>query len=458
MSSAPDVLPAPPALRFPALDTPALERAQLALLVGTAATGVLSIFAGQLGLTLAVLVFLVRLFTGRARLTATAVDAPMLALAVWTMLSASFSPDPAASHRGVKQLVLFALFHVAVDSLTDEDRRERLLDGLLLGGLVLGTGALLQYVFLGYRDNDHRPHSFLGHYMTMSGLCMGTAVLAAARWLFPSFPGARPRPGRRDLAALGVLGAAFAVHTAARGLDVFGVEVERLFVAGVAATALGLALGRTPWPDGGTRTLLTILAFTACTGGLLVSRTRNAWLGVIVGLGILALLRAPRLLWLLAGGIVVALLLPPVQERLKWDPSSTDRTMMWAAGTEMIRDKPVFGQGPQMILRVYPAYRLPDAPNAAAPHLHDNVMQVAAERGIPGLIWWLWWMAAILAAAFQAARRPNPGWAGPAAFAVLAALMTGGLFEYNFGDSEVLMFLLIVSALPFALRRTSAAA
>jgi hypothetical protein len=31
--------------------------------------------------------------------------------------------------------------------------------------------------------------------------------------------------------------------------------------------------------------------------------------------------------------------------------------------------------------------------------------------------------------------------------------MTAGLFEYNFGDSEVLMFTLLVAAMPYALRR-----
>jgi hypothetical protein len=32
-------------------------------------------------------------------------------------------------------------------------------------------------------------------------------------------------------------------------------------------------------------------------------------------------------------------------------------------------------------------------------------------------------------------------------------VLVAGLFEYNFGDSEILMFLLLVSSLPYALRR-----
>jgi hypothetical protein len=31
--------------------------------------------------------------------------------------------------------------------------------------------------------------------------------------------------------------------------------------------------------------------------------------------------------------------------------------------------------------------------------------------------------------------------------------MAAGLFEYNFGDSEIFMFALMLSALPYALRR-----
>jgi hypothetical protein len=47
----------------------------------------------------------------------------------------------------------------------------------------------------------------------------------------------------------------------------------------------------------------------------------------------------------------------------------------------------------------------------------------------------------------------GPGWGAPASLAILTAVMMAGLFEYNFGDSEVLMFVLLLAALPYALRR-----
>ena len=168
-------------------------------------------------------------------------------------------------------------------------------------------------------------------------------------------------------------------------------------------------------------------------------------------------MRIPRALWALAAvvGIILVLRPAPVMDRLTLtDASSKDRYYMWQAGIDMIREKPVFGQGPGMILTVYPDYRWPGAPNAMAPHLHDNALQIAAERGLPCLAWWLWWVAAAMGDAYRERRRGGlRAWVAAVAFAFLAAFMAAGLFEYNFGDSEIFMFALLLSALPYALRR-----
>ena len=47
-------------------------------------------------------------------------------------------------------------------------------------------------------------------------------------------------------------------------------------------------------------------------------------------------------------------------------------------------------------------------------------------------------------------------WPALAALGVLVAVLAAGLFEYNFGDSEVLMFVLLTASLPYALRRQRA--
>jgi len=425
-----------------------------------AATCLVSIFAAELFLAVALAVYLARLVLRQTRLARLPLDGPILAFAVWTLLSASFSRDPVVSHESAKKLLLFALLYLAADAMQSEDMRERILDAALLGGVALATEALIQFYALGYNTLNQRPRGFLGHYMTMSGLLMGVLVVAAARLAFHAGPW--PRPSRRDLQALVVLAAAFAALTGLQAADLFALEGERLVVAALAAAAGALAVTRGPWPGTSARVLLTGLAAPLSAWALLVSRTRNAWIGAVIGLGALAVLRAPRTLWLLPGAAALLLIFrpAPVMERLTLnDPSSRDRYFMWQAGIDMIRDKPVFGQGPRMVEVVYPEYRWPGAPNPTTPHLHNNALQIAAERGLPCLAWWLWWVAAVMGDAYRETRKGalGTGWVAPAALASVAALMAAGLFEYNFGDSEVLMFTLFISALPYALRRERAA-
>jgi O-antigen ligase len=294
--------------------------------------------------------------------------------------------------------------------------------------------------------------------MTASGLVMAVLVIAAARLAFHDGP--FPRPSAPDVRALTVLAGALCAMTVFQVFDLFAVEAERLFVAGLAAAGAWMALSRGPWPSAGTGAFLAMLVVPIASWAVVISRTRNAWLGTIVGLGVVAIVRAPKLLWGLAAAVAILVILrpAPVVGRLTVvDASSVDRYYMWQAGIDMIRDKPVFGQGPGRILAVYPEYRWPAAPNAQQPHLHDNALQIAAERGLPCLAWWLWWVAAAMGDAWREVRG-GAGWAAVAALAFLAAFMAAGLFEYNFGDSEILMFTLLVSALPYALRRERGAA
>jgi len=178
--------------------------------------------------------------------------------------------------------------------------------------------------------------------------------------------------------------------------------------------------------------------------------------GFVVNAILPARLRLPFFVALSMAAALVVLGPARILDRLTLtDVSSRDRYYMWQAGIDMILDKPVFGQGPGMILTRYPGYRWIEAPNPQTPHLHDNALQIAAERGLPCLVMWLWLVAAGMADAYREARRglSGPGWVAGAALAVLIAVMTAGLVEYNFGDSEVLMFTLLVAALPYALRR-----
>jgi hypothetical protein len=85
-------------------------------------------------------------------------------------------------------------------------------------------------------------------------------------------------------------------------------------------------------------------------------------------------------------------------------------------------------------------------------------VQIAAERGLPALGAWLAFVAVALfdlARAWRTGRHPV---LVAAALAAMAAMLAAGMFEYNFGDSEFLMMLLLVVTLPFAAARAPRAA
>jgi hypothetical protein len=71
---------------------------------------------------------------------------------------------------------------------------------------------------------------------------------------------------------------------------------------------------------------------------------------------------------------------------------------------------------------------------------------------------WIWFVAGAaidLKRLFDSAGPRR--WLPAAGLAVVVAMLTAGLFEYNFGDSEFLMLFLFLITLPFAASRSAAA-
>jgi len=139
------------------------------------------------------------------------------------------------------------------------------------------------------------------------------------------------------------------------------------------------------------------------------------------------------------------------------DTSGWDRVYMLEAGSRIVKNHPFLGVGPEMVSEVYPIYVEPDARRHDNPHLHNNLIQVAAERGLPALLAFLWFVGASLCLAIRELRRTSGrGTARALAAGALAVLLSGlvaGLFEYNFGDSEFQMLFLFAMSIPPILKR-----
>src|SRR4029079_5004466 len=95
----------------------------------------------------------------------------------------------------------------------------------------------------------------------------------------------------------------------------------------------------------------------------------------------------------------------------------------------------------------YADYRGDDAVNKINPHLHNNPLQIAAERGLPALAIWLLFIVAVCRDLQRRFASGSQRFLAAAALASVIALLTAGLFEYHIGDSELL------TVFPIVLRR-----
>jgi len=206
------------------------------------------------------------------------------------------------------------------------------------------------------------------------------------------------------------------------------------------------------------------LMLPALAAALAVGFLRNAWVGACAGIAVLLVMRDFRLTAILPVAVAGFLGFAPVRFVQRFysifdmnDVTVRDRFGMLRAGEHIVRDYPITGVGPEMIARVYPQYRAPDALLQITPHLHNVPLQIAAERGLPALAFWIWFIAAVLAgswALFRSAPREGPQrFLAAAAIGAVVSMLGAGMFEHNFGDSEFLMLFVALITLPFAVTK-----
>jgi O-antigen ligase len=371
-----------------------LEQIGLWSLVGIVATMQLSIAAAQILLTIAVAAWLASHIARSERLDAPPFFWPLVAYAALTLASAGFSLDPEVSFTDCKQLVLLMLVPLTYD-LARGARAHSVLSVVLTIGAASAFVGIVQYGVLNFDGLGRRPQGTLSHWMTYSGTLMLVICGATARLLYGTS---------------GRLWAAFVMPA-----------------------------------------LLVALSLTL---------TRGAWVGVAVGIAVLLLSRDFRLLAVLPIVLAIGVVLAPqaLMDRVysifdRNDLTSRDRVAMLQAGAAIVKDYPLMGVGPDQIERVYPNYRVPDAVKANNLHLHNVPMQIAAERGLPALGAWIWFVVTAGAGLWRLLRTSRHKSLAAAGIGAMAAMLAAGLTEYNFGDSEFLMLLLVIITLPFAANR-----
>lgn len=383
-----------PVLVHPSSPTARLEQVAYGGLLAVVATVYFSIAAAEIFLAVTLLCWIALLVVGRERLELPPFAWPLAGYMAWTLLAVAFSLHPARSLSDQRELLLF-LIVPAVYRIARGKRALTVLEVLISIGAISALVGVFEYGVLNYDTLGRRPQGTLGHYMTYSGTLMLAIGAATARVLF--------RKEQRTWPAL---------------------------VLPVLVVALSLTF------------------------------TRSAWVGACVAVGLLFVLKDLRLLGVLPVLAAIFFATAPAALTARVystfnlnDPTNRDRLAMAQAGLHMVRDHPIFGLGPAMVAEVYPEYREPDAVEPLNPHLHNVPMEIAAERGLPALALWIWFVLAAALALWRRFRNgPYPALAG-AGLAALASMLAAGLFEYNFGDSEFLIPFLVLITLVFAAER-----
>lgn len=353
-----------------------------------------SIFLSQtlLGLGLAALLL------SRRKLEAPPAALPLGLFAVWTLASLALSPAPVLGMPQVKKFYIFFIVPAAYTAFRNATQVHRVFRALFLAGSAAAVLAIVEFGLYYHSLHSNydfysayakaRITGFMGHWQTFSGEQMLVLALLLAFLLC---------------------------------------SPKRPWWTWAAAAVIGLSL--------------------------LLSFTRGVWLGCLAA-GVYLLWHVRRR-WVAAipAGLIVLYLVSPavVKARIRSlvdtssDSSNQARLLMTRTGMNMIRRHPLFGVGPNGVQYHFDEYRPPGrAPEAWYGHLHSNYLQIAAERGLPCLAFFLW----MLLAAARDQRRlvariaPDFRYIPHGIGAAIAAVLVAGLFEYNFGDSEVAMLLL----------------
>jgi O-antigen ligase len=394
------------------------------VLLGSFVVGLgFSITLSETALALLTLLWLWRLRDAEARRAQVwPLWAPVLAFSGLSLVSALASGHAAQSLLASKGLLLASALYVTADALPDGSAADRFLWALA----VVSAGAAL-----------------VG--LVQVGLCPGPEPVD---WW--------PR---------------FIYHRCERAHGFFSIYMT---LAGVLTLVLLATLPRVVQGRG--FRAASALLWLVSLAGLIATYTRGAWLGVAAGVA--AVLPAFRRGWIVVGVLVLVfagLLLVPYEVRIQYrtlvelrhriltmaDPREAgiqERRFMWESGAAMWRERPLLGWGPGGVKREYERYARPEASKKRTGHVHNTPLQILVERGVLGLAAWLSIWAVFYARAVALLWRLDSSRSGERALvagslAAVTGFLVGGLSEYNFGDSEVVMVAWAVMALPYVVAR-----
>jgi len=135
--------------------------------------------------------------------------------------------------------------------------------------------------------------------------------------------------------------------------------------------------------------------------------------------------------------------------------SNKSRLSMWKVGWEMFRDHPFTGIADSHILEIYKTYKVPGEASEGV-HLHSNPMMILATTGIFGFISFcsffiLMFLKQIKFYFNETSPADKALLLG--SILVMISFQVSGIFEWSFGDHEVMTVFFFLIAVPFVVNK-----
>lgn len=434
-----------------------------------------SIAGAEIGLLLVAVGWLARALQQRCTgIRRTVMDVPIILFAVWTVLSAFFSAEPRVSLPKLQSVCVLFVFYLAQAIIT---RRTALLLVLLMiasgaagalwsvieiargRGIVIAemaSGSPFRALPLGagdavWRVGKQRISSVTEIDEVIRKSTPGTLLTVSvikggehAEWAgFVVTDEIKARPQPSGLTSAGPTHR-FRASGWTRHYETFSETLQIL-----AQLALGLALANWQRNRPRWRTALALVATGILAVGIILTAMRTVTIAFATGALVISwratrsrirLLVMAAIVIVLAGGALAVWRTRAANALWLQDQSASLRLRVASVGISRIPAHPFFGHGMDAVKNHWAEWGFP---GTEIIHLHSTPLQIAFERGLPALFFWLWIIAAfwqLTARAEKQARNSEEtnrhGLLLGATGAILG-FFASSLVNYNFGDAEV---------------------
>lgn len=192
---------------------------------------------------------------------------------------------------------------------------------------------------------------------------------------------------------------------------------------------------------------------------MLLTQSRNVFLAVFISLIVFGIFFNRKFLLSFVIVLILAWIFVPseYQSRIKSigdteHPSNKSRLMMWDVGLQMFFKHPLTGVADSHIKEVYKLYKTPES-EAEGSHLHNNFIMILATTGIFGFLSYVGMLLSIFISQIKAYLKEKESEVDKAllfgSILVMISFNVAGLFEWCFGDHEVMTVFFFLISVPF---------